>query len=254
MAEDAFAGLMFAVPRYDNESLPESERRAAGVLINNLFAVQMHASSFADAVALFRDCRLRAQTFDLDAIFKSGSSAERRALQEQHSLLHRWTTLAARDGAMSIYHFAKAMEAGTDFSGCPSLGATVDHKALRLVRKLFASRFPHFLPMRHALAHKAELTGSVQQIDENSIKGDFDNFGVRIEGGGGMIIDHLFNDTFATTFEGQVLSYDVTPQTHANLEDIARRLYATFPKPPEPERRPRLRPNRPEPPERPDGV
>jgi hypothetical protein len=83
----------------------------------------------------------------------------------QHSLIsdvrdiaRPWVFVAGRDGAMSIYHFAKSMEGMMAFLGqCPTVLDKVDRTKLRSARKMLRELFPDFEAVRHAVAHAGEL-------------------------------------------------------------------------------------------------
>ena len=72
-------------------------------------------------------------------------------------MLTQWPMLAARDGAMSVYHFGVAMEGiKKSLPSYPTIDAGVDKKQIRIATNLFRKYFPRPEAIRHVVAHSAE--------------------------------------------------------------------------------------------------
>jgi hypothetical protein len=70
-----------------------------------------------------------------------------------------WQSMAARDGALTIYHFGRAIQGlQSSFRFCPTLRDLVDHEAIRQAKKDFDVAFPHNIQIRHAVSHVADLS------------------------------------------------------------------------------------------------
>jgi hypothetical protein len=116
-------------PIIDVKSLPLIERKAAAHLQNVLFHFSYYYHEFRAAVELYDH---------------SNIEGARASLTDAESWAQDWMSLAARDGAMTIYHFGEALKAlGTCFKDCPTLRKHIDHDALRSARKLMEKYFPH---------------------------------------------------------------------------------------------------------------
>ena len=125
-------------PRLNEEGLPEAERETARNISSALMSLMSYIESFRDALALFDFC----DTLDKRA---AGNNA--------------WKFLAARDGAMTIFHIGRAMAAvheALDARSCPALLAMIDIPALRLARRRLEGLFPDFEELRHSVAHAGD--------------------------------------------------------------------------------------------------
>jgi hypothetical protein len=78
-------------------------------------------------------------------------------LDEQPVLVSRWPVIAARDGAMMIFHVGQTLNAYDGIlSICPTINALVDKNALREAKARFAEHFPDYAAVRHGVAHQAD--------------------------------------------------------------------------------------------------
>ncbi|MBR0869031.1 hypothetical protein JQ633_01575 [Bradyrhizobium tropiciagri] len=131
--------------------------------------------------------------------------------------------IAARDGAVTIYNFARTVEGlkGTPFVGCPTVSAHVDHDQLRVSRKLLRDGFPDFAPIRHAVSHAAELREEGTKHQAEAVIGDvfpvlqatpWGNMRTK------MTLRGVLQDRkFISTFDGRFRTYDVTADTLTRL-------------------------------------
>jgi hypothetical protein len=84
-----------------------------------------------------------------------------------------WQSIAARDGALSIYHFGSTIEAiRHSLPSCPALNALVDHTVLRTAHAQFRKEFPRIEAVRHVVAHVADFTKTAE-LKEHSKKGPY---------------------------------------------------------------------------------
>jgi hypothetical protein len=99
-------------------TIPDEERGAANKLSQNLVLLSMHLDHFETAIALFDDA-VAAQAAAMESDFRAAFSASRKSAQFQ--------LLAARDGAMTIYHF-KYVRDSTPGSvrACPTLAQRIE--------------------------------------------------------------------------------------------------------------------------------
>ena len=70
-----------------------------------------------------------------------------------------WMHLAGRDGALTVFHFGKALCEIRDvvFQQCPVLNSFLDRKAFKDVVGSFNIAFSRWEAVRHAIAHDGEL-------------------------------------------------------------------------------------------------
>lgn len=211
------------LPRLVISSFPEEERALARSIWQGLCSLGTYVDSFGEALSLFQ--------------FTQQQMAARHSMQPmspeaatQLRLLAGWSFVAARDGAMSIYHFLCAMEG---IKACVHRGPTIkpyfNGKTSREATKLFSARFPRCEEMRHAIAHAAELVESPEKFEENSFSGSYDDGAVRITNSKNiMISNHLNGDVYSTTINGQIISYAINDVTRTSLIEVRSKLYSAF--------------------------
>jgi hypothetical protein len=146
----------------------------------------------------------------------------------------KWGTerrhIAARDGAMAIYDFAKTTETLIPkLKHTPRLSSYVDHQQLRLSRKQLGQLFPHFEGIRHSVAHSAELRSERQKHQvKQSIPGLVQ--GMALGGPNTPIVvrNALRGQTFMNTFRGKLQTYEMSLDTLAGLRSIKNGIYQGF--------------------------
>lgn len=188
--------------QYPEEEQPEI-RHVEGLL----FGINRFVQDFGAAASLFEFCR--AHSSQLPA---------------------PWMLVAARDGAMSIYHFGKSLEAiRAGFGRCPTYRKAVEHTKLKQGSKDFEAAFPGFIKLRHAIAHNAELGETKEKAAANAAKGPFDQFGVNIGEGASIGIGNgLSNDTFFCSIDGTMVSYKINASSLKALINVKDTLDQAF--------------------------
>jgi hypothetical protein len=222
-------------PRIHLGSLPEEERKIAQNIEELLWQLAYHANDFRAIVTLFDFC---------------GDPGPERVANLPYAHLR---LVAARAGAMSIYHFVKSIEAiNKQIGRCPTLRVRIDHRKKRVANKLLNSRFPRFDAVRHAVAHAGELAKSPEKREVNSVEGPYNFAGIEFGKGSKIFFQNMLLDRiYANTFKGKVESYEISQATYNALVSVRVRYYdafeaATFPigwrtQPPAPS--PRVREN-----------
>ncbi len=132
-----------------------------------------------------------------------------------------WKHIAARDGAINLYHFSTTLESISKSIGlAKSLHHTADHDKIKAARKLFRDTFPTVEKMRHSVAHAADLHKSKENTKENTVFG---------EKGGLFISGNLVKGVFSFTHEGKVVSYELSQRTANIVREVAWTLVSAFP-------------------------
>jgi hypothetical protein len=137
--------------------------------------------------------------------------------QKDPKLLSRWALLAGRDSAMTIYHFAKVLEAIRQFAflDCPTFKSRIDHHHLRAAQKMSDRWFPDALSLRHAVAHSVELDKDLKSKARNAR--------------GILTIRNAYvGARFVNTHEGKVCSYEMSAQTLSRLKQVQDTFYKPF--------------------------
>ena len=199
----------------------DDERDKAWHIEGHLSQLSRYSEDFFHAVALF----------DL-----AGANAQRvmSAQPASRVLFDRfiqWQFIAARDGAMTIFHFAKSLDAlKAAVSDCPPVGGHIDHDAFRAARRAFREGFRDFEPVRHAVAHSGELSKNSKSRAKNAFSGSHSGPGIEIKNSTGvMISNQLAGRTFTNTYEGKIVSYDLSWENWATLDGIVASILGLFP-------------------------
>lgn len=149
--------------------------------------------------------------------------------------LSGWQLMAAREGALAIYHFGQALfGVASSLGACPTLSRLVDHPAIRLSRKSFEATFPGYDAIRHAVAHVADFSATTEKRKIHSIRGpwkyQFGRISIEIKDEENLhrFTDNLYDRSYCVTFEGQVHKYDITAQTLEALSRARERIFSAF--------------------------
>jgi hypothetical protein len=138
--------------------------------------------------------------------------------------------VAARDGAMSIYHFGITIEAiRSQIGKCPTLFSKLDRAKLKALGKHLRAEFPYFEAVRHAAAHLAELTETAENREANAVTGPHTFAGVTIEFGAKVTFRNVLVDRqYANTTDGKIQAYEVSRHTYDALVAIRVECYSVF--------------------------
>jgi hypothetical protein len=144
--------------------------------------------------------------------------------------LSGWQKMAARDGALTIYHFGKTIDAiWQSLPSCPALMTLVNESALRQASKEFRTNFPRYEAIRHVIGHTAEFSATPAQKEAHSIKGPWESPHVKIFGGARtQFSGNLYDRTYYVTFEGEVHGYEISMTTGDRLRDTKAKIHNSF--------------------------
>jgi hypothetical protein len=157
------------LPQLDRDKIPIAEHPALQHIVGLLTALAVQERNFRTAVLLFEASHQ--ENSELANAVSSGV-LDFGTLDRATDTLSGWQSIAARDGAMTIYHFGCTVEAiKASLPRCPTLNAGVDHSNLRMARKLFESHFPGYKDIRHVVAHTAEFAATIDDKEIHSHKG-----------------------------------------------------------------------------------
>ena len=142
-----------------------------------------------------------------------------------------WQSIAARDGALSIYHFGRALEGlRANFRSCPALENLVDHPKIRQAYKDFLSAFPHFIEIRHAVAHLADSQQTMEKKLFNSAKGIFNLkwFSSNNPDAVTWMAGNMNNEKFAVTLEGKAYAYALSVANAQKIRTLRFQIFSAF--------------------------
>lgn len=201
------------------KDIPSEEREAASLIASNLADLEIFISNFQGAVRLFDFCEMHLSRLPNDAP------------PNVRQDLTAWQFIACRDGAMSIFHLACTLEACLDLRGARTWRERLDAPNLRIARRLFGARFPHYRNIRHAVAHAGEMFSTTESIKRHAIQGRHEFSGMRVIALGGariIVRNSLMFRQYSTTFLGKLLSYEMSGRSLDHLIDITARVYEAF--------------------------
>jgi len=212
------SGIYDNVPRINPNRFPEKEQQSAYACESCLRDIASCVRDFKYALALGDFCAFQ---------MRIQQANPRPGLGEE---LFPWQLIACRDGAMTIYHFAKAMDgANTWAKTCPTMSPLIDHAHLKNAFKLLGSYFANFEAVRHAVAHSSELIKNRKWIDEHSFTGSYQSENINLVNVNKLVMRNVIEGrTFTSTFNGSIQSYEMSQATLDKLSEIATEFYLAF--------------------------
>lgn len=138
--------------------------------------------------------------------------------------------LAARDAAMTIYHLGEYIIGLRNSMGdAPTFKGTVDHELLRAAYKEFKIAFPLHRDIRHAIAHSAELSNTMEARQKNSVKSGVNIPGIFISPGTNVTMsDVIVDDNFIMTFKEKIIQYKLNVEAINNVDSILEKISNSF--------------------------
>ena len=160
--------------------------------------------------------------------FARQSQLEETTSMGSRSCFASWRCKARRNGVLEVYDFGRvANSSGSKgyLGQCPSVRPNVDVHVLGDALSIFSSAFPKFVYARHGAAHVGDnlATRNEFQKHSNSKAGDM---GMVIENSTIMLIGHVSDDTFSSSWGGDTVSCDIS-QILMNTKAICEILNST---------------------------
>ncbi len=137
--------------------------------------------------------------------------------------------IAAKEGAMNIYHFGCTPDALRHQVGrCPRTRTIVDARKLKQAFILFNRHFPHANNTRHAVAHAGEIWTSPAKAREHRQKKAYVSTGGSIAAGA-FLSAMLFERTYSVGWAGMVFEVQMGESTTQKLVDVLSLAHSAFP-------------------------
>ena len=213
------------LPHLDFNLTPNNQHPAVHLTSVNLLFIGSRLNDFGYALELFSATSQQTPSLDRADVRKAGDT------QTYLSALHRlaaWKLMAARDGALTLYHFGRAAEATrNNLHFCPALKATVDLITLKAALKQFETAFPKWEAIRHSVAHQGDLTRTDEQLKKHGLRSPYNCNGM-VSGKGGLITNSLNGDVYIVSWEGEVFTYRINRSNLETLCGIADQIYKAF--------------------------
>lgn len=203
----------------------EPEKLAAGGFAESLTNIDMHLQSFEAALRLIEYSEVQIMAAH-ERRRIANESLPTQELMNSVRLYNGWSYIAARDGAMTLYHFEKALGVATsNLKLVGALSALMDWPAIEKTKSDFKKLFPKAKAMRHAIAHVGELTQDRLSKDKNFAKVKAVN-----EAGAEIIqrfyFENLVGRTYTVTKDKEMLSYSLTAESFERLSSIREQFHA----------------------------
>jgi hypothetical protein len=222
----------YSPPRFDGDHISAGERESVEHLLGVAQLLGWYEHQFRLALALFDQCG-QAQ---LDPSERDINKSPPRypIIESPGNTLRTWRTIAARDGALSIYHFGSALFAiGSAMGDCPTISPQADHPAIRQARKTFAAALPSYEALRHGVGHAADFNTTIEKREKHSIalpwKQSFGEVNLQVMGSASArITEQLQGRTYYLSFEGEMHHYELSQKTLEVLSKTRASVYAAF--------------------------
>jgi hypothetical protein len=169
----------------------------------------------------------------LERSFEAAVALFDRSLLEssQNPWAVNWQYIAARDGAMTTYHFGKTINSiRMNLNRCPTMSDLADRTALGQVGHLIEQSFPYRDVIRNAVGHSAEFMGDPDRSRSHAIPIPDQirallpinpNAKIRISG-------TLIGRSFFNTVNGKLRTYELSSNSFNQLSAIKQTMYRAF--------------------------
>lgn len=128
--------------------------------------------------------------------------------------------IAAKEGALNIYHFGCALRAiNTVLSTHNLFGGKIDLDLSRRAGAQFRTDFRNNKNVRHAIAHAGEILESPEKVAKHPVFG---------AGFSGLVTSIVQNKTYSIAFEGKMFTINLDMATVSKLEAVMLMTQAAF--------------------------
>jgi hypothetical protein len=211
--------------------VPKSEFDDAWQLVSTLIALEQFTRAFRIAVDLFNFSALQLQRAREDRYSESTASGfyDYEAWKEKSQRFSGWQHIAARDGALQIYHIGILVEEKIkgQLNNVPTIRRLVNSSQLRTAVKLFQSYFPNYRLIRHAVAHSHNELAPSANAFRSHAPDEIDVPGL-VKGRGIFITNSLYGNTYILSKDKTVAFYEISEPTYTKLESVRMRYIAGF--------------------------
>jgi hypothetical protein len=128
--------------------------------------------------------------------------------------------IAARDGALNIFHFGCSLEAvQKQLPTCPALARKTSAVGIRNAVKKFREYFPHCDNVRHAVAHTGEQAKNPRVMRQNEQKASHEGHGFSTSAGG-QLVQAIYERTYTVTLKGDFFTVQLDPEETKKLTHV----------------------------------
>jgi hypothetical protein len=197
---------------------PEKEHVVA--LHFNLISLETFRDNFADDLALLDFCSRNARALSTEDPTRVG---------DKHRMLMSWREIAGRDGAMTIWDFARTTHLiSTNLEKCPTLKPMVVRKNIESALAEFQRCFPHAKTIRHAAAHPADIFGTARDRQRNAFSGPYRDDKIQIDDSREIVLSGVRGRKVTVTIGGNIINYELSQASLDIIEDVKNRILEEF--------------------------
>ncbi len=128
------------------------------------------------------------------------------AFKNNAAVYEEWKAIAARDGALSLYHFCTTFES-IRAANAPTLTKAIDHEMIQEVAYVIRGKFAGYRAIRHTVSHTADFTRNYKAFVTHAVDGTT------------FIWGQLVGRRYTVTYEKSHFSYALD---RANVETLLR--------------------------------
>jgi len=137
--------------------------------------------------------------------------------------------MAARDGALTIYHFGNAIEGiRKSLPRCPAVNASVDHDILRDASKTFRKAFPNYEAIRHVTGHVSDFTATPDRRREHSHIGELEVGNISFDDSPRQFTGNLYNRSYVVSYKGRAYHYEISLDNAHVLYLVKLRVFSSL--------------------------
>lgn len=209
-------------------TLPEAEVEYGQALSEALGLVETLTDDFSSSLTLFDriegECEAIRRSIAIRTFPRLISEEEKLNLYRGD----RWMQVCVRDGSITLWNILECTRAINVLVGrdrCSTLGGCINADRRRAAVRMFTEAFPDAAAVRHAITHCGQVTRDGQLAAAHMLQAGYQASGVNVTPRNFI---EIRGRRFRTTHNGQVVGYDLTPESLAALERFRAELFDTF--------------------------
>lgn len=204
--------------------LPADEEGPARAFVDNLRDLEGCSRDFTHALALYDVATAEREA--LRAACRDRRQQGEMVWPPENSAWTGFPTIVIRFGGVTIRNFGQALSAARGVIGrIPSWIDRIDRAALKDVEGRFREAFPNIDKVRHSISHPEFYADPTKKM---GVDGDFDVGNIiQVRQSADVTIRGIYADrTFASTFDGLVVSYELNADNALLLVELATASFA----------------------------
>jgi len=219
-----------AAPQLSPLAFPEEkDMEAASLISHGLYDLQNHVNAFESALLLFDYCLAQRVAF-LQIINQPGADSPLPNIFDQPWL--DWPLIAARDAGMTIHHFYVAFDGiRQTMATSQPIASLCDKELMKSADSLFKMKFRNFIDLRDSIAHVSDKMKNAKKVSEHAFTGSLESRIVRGDNLSRLTISNVLDGRkFTNTWEGKIVSYEISAESLAHLNFVKQKVWDAFAK------------------------